>query len=205
MENVTKYKGLSIKIVQDETASSPRENDNIGTMVCWHNRYDLSDGKNPFETPQDALQHFKEAGSIYLPIFMYDHSGLAFSTVRTYPFDDQWDAGQVGYIFCELDKARKEYGNLPAAELEKKVKDYMDGEIKTYNQFHAGDIWGYIIKDDKGEDVDSCWGFYGADYCLTEAKNAADAEIAHRLKAKAKKTKAYIKHHVPLNSRLEIA
>lgn len=32
-----------IRIDYDDSPSSPRENDNLGTMVCWHGRYNLGD------------------------------------------------------------------------------------------------------------------------------------------------------------------
>jgi hypothetical protein len=37
------YKGYKIKIVFDEDIWSPRDWDNLGTMVCWHRRYKLGD------------------------------------------------------------------------------------------------------------------------------------------------------------------
>lgn len=42
--------GLNIEICTDDYAESPREWDNLGTMVCWHNRYNLGD-KHNFESP----------------------------------------------------------------------------------------------------------------------------------------------------------
>lgn len=35
--------GLNVRIVIDEDPESPRERDNLGTMVCWHRRYNLGD------------------------------------------------------------------------------------------------------------------------------------------------------------------
>ena len=46
----------------------------------------------------------------------------------------------------------------------------MEQEVKTYDQYLTGDVWGYIIEDDSGEVLDSCWGFFGHDYCEEEAK-----------------------------------
>jgi len=36
----------------------------------------------------------------------------------------------------------------------------LDNEVKTYDQYLTGDVYGYEIKED-GEVIDSCWGFYG--------------------------------------------
>lgn len=36
----------------DDEPPNPRENDNLGVMVCWHDRYDLGD-KHAYENPED--------------------------------------------------------------------------------------------------------------------------------------------------------
>jgi hypothetical protein len=49
-----------------------------------------------------------------------------------------------------------------------------------------GEVYGYeIVKKIKcptchethEEDIDSCWGFYGLEYCITEAKADAEASV----------------------------
>ena len=48
-------------------------------------------------------------------------------------------------------------------------------EVETYDDYLTGQVYGYIIEDENGEQLDSCWGFLG-DYknCLEEAKSSAD-------------------------------
>ena len=54
------------------------------------------------------------------------------------------------------------------------VKRQLEGEVKEYDQYLTGDIYGFILRGPKekcdkcghtaeGEDEDSCWGFYGSD------------------------------------------
>jgi hypothetical protein len=47
-----------------------------------------------------------------------------------------------------------------------------EGLVETWNQYLWGDVWGYVITDSDGEEVESgsCWGFYGLDACIEEAK-----------------------------------
>lgn len=41
-----------VKIENDDTPNSPRDWDNLGTMVCWHRNYNLGD-EQPKESPDD--------------------------------------------------------------------------------------------------------------------------------------------------------
>jgi hypothetical protein len=45
--------------------------------------------------------------------------------------------------------------------------------VKTYSQFLSGEVYGYIVEMGD-ENVDSCWGFYGLDDTISEAKSVAD-------------------------------
>lgn len=38
-----KHRGCTIKVYPDDNAESPREWCNVGTMACWHSRYNLGD------------------------------------------------------------------------------------------------------------------------------------------------------------------
>ena len=52
---------IIIKVEQDEFASSPREWDNLGKMICWHSRYNLGDDHS-YSEPRDLLEDLaKEA------------------------------------------------------------------------------------------------------------------------------------------------
>ena len=49
----TKHK-YRVAIISDMTPESPRNWDNVGTMVCWHDRYSLGD-EQPGEDPQEYM------------------------------------------------------------------------------------------------------------------------------------------------------
>lgn len=153
------------RIEQDTDCVNPREWDNLGTMAFFHRRYTLGDSGNfPMEPPKD---------SIWLPVFMYDHSGL---TIRTYPFECRWDSGKLGYIFASKEKVRKETGwQRITAKRKARIESYLISEVETYNKWLNGDCWGYVI-DENGEEIDSCWGFIGYDYCESEAKQNLNYE-----------------------------
>jgi hypothetical protein len=157
-----------MKIEYEECPESPREWSNLGKMVCWHSRYDLGD-KHNFESPQEFKEFLKENKAIVLPLYLYDHSGLSISTNRTYPFDCKWDSMQVGYIYVTYEKIMEEYSKKKITKkLREKIIDYLVGEVKTYNQYLCGEIYGYTISETKKCDlghehetiVDSVCGFY---------------------------------------------
>ena len=191
MSEETEYKGYIIKIEPDDDLPSPREDDNLGAMVCWHSRYDLGD-KHDFcntdvfmlgeeyleDTPEDFELYTEHVPVIVLPLYLYDHGGITISTGREYPFNDRWDAGQVGYIYVTLEKVRKEYGwKLITHARRKKIEEYLRNEVHAYAQYLTGDIYGYNILDKDSESLDSCWGFYGEKECLEEAKSIVDHTI----------------------------
>jgi hypothetical protein len=46
------------------------------------------------------------------------------------------------------------------------------GEIDVYLAWANGEVYGYRITDDEtDEELDSCWGFYGYEFCKEEAKS----------------------------------
>ena len=86
-----------VRIVEDECPLNPRKDwDNLGHMICWHSRYDLGDEHNYSveEFREQLLQWDKNREVEYLPLYIYDHSGITMSTVG---FSDTWDSGQVGW------------------------------------------------------------------------------------------------------------
>jgi hypothetical protein len=204
------YKGYTIKIERDDNLESPREWDNAGKMVCWHRNYNLGD-EQPRLDPEEWIINFarsncKVSDSIYneekelteaeaweiinkeyifLPLWLYDHSGITISTSHTYPYDDRWDAGQVGWIYISHKDAVKEWGKkLFTKIVEQKVVKYLQGEVETYDDYLTGNVYGYIVENKDGEHVDSCWGFYPGhdgksdyEYCLSEARSHADWEV----------------------------
>lgn len=150
---------MTIRVLRDESPESPRENDNLGEMVCWHGGYTLGD-KQPTESSTEYRESIPE-GSIVLPVYLYDHSGI---TVRTTPFHCQWDSGQVGLIIATPEKLREEYGaGWNTEETRALATGVLEGEVKEYDDFITGNSWGFEQLDADGEVENACWGFLGDD------------------------------------------
>ena len=206
METVI-YKNHKIELSYDEYANSPREDDNLGTMICFHNRYNLGDkhsyDKNDFDSWAELeKQIIKDNGdSIILPLYLYDHSGI---TIKTTPFNCNFDSGRVGLIFISKEKIRKEYNTKRINKnLLNKVTEYLIAEVKTYDKYLTGEIYQYdIIKDD--ESIDSCCGYYSEEDAINDAKSIIDYRIKQDMIKRFKTIKTLIKNKVPLHKRTQL-
>lgn len=179
---VAEYKfkdGSALEIHQDEDPQSPREWDNLGTMAFFHRRYNIGDKDHgiddtKFHNWNEIEKHIitELNAAVIFPVRMYDHSGICFAMgidALRYPFNCQWDSGQVGFIFVTESQLKLEYGHLNLFEAVERITARLEGELETYNQYQAGDIYGFIHRDKPcgecggpGDDLDSCWGFYGS-------------------------------------------
>jgi hypothetical protein len=130
------------------------------------------------------------------PVSAYIHSGVSLSLGNcSFPFDGGgWDTLHVGAVLC----SKKEW------KTSKKARKYAEGQIETWNDYLSGNVYGFQVTFE-GEDVDSCWGFYG-DYdskggCLDEARSNAEHFAEKKIEKHAKRLKAQIKQNVPIDKR----
>lgn len=151
----TKLNGYTLKIIPDKNPLNPRTDcDHLGIMLCWHRRYSLGDS-HPYDTPQD----FEESAAakdmfICLPVYLLDHSGLY---VSVNDFNDSWDSGQLGFIYCTKQDAQKWFNNTDVTEDE--IKKELTAEVEEYNDYLNGAWYGFLIEGLDGEVEDSCGGF----------------------------------------------
>lgn len=226
-------KGFTLKIVADDSPESPREWDNLGTMVCFARRYDLGDKHNHkdpesffadlwiteatqeekrafilkackgnigyfreiiqyvgrtnrpsiddlFSATVDRIEAPKEFPNsvIFLNLYLYDHGGI---TMNTGGYSCPWDSGQVGWIYVTEAKLKAEGLSDRTPD---QVREYLDGEVKTYAQYLEGDVYGYVVsktntcdccQHEEEEVLESCWGFYGTEDAISEGKSMIEA------------------------------
>lgn len=145
---------MKLRIIREENPVSPREWDNLGTFYMRHRRYSFGD-KNAENIDQDNFQ-----GEV-LPVYMYDHSGI---TINTTGFSCPWDSGQIGIIYVTDEKIREEYRWKRLTKKRRAfIRDLLKGEIADLDTYLRGEIYGYRLFDESGEEIDSCWGFFGDD------------------------------------------
>lgn len=177
------YKGCKIHIHADYNAANPREDENLGTMVCFPRRYNLGD-KHTFSL-EEAPGIEVRSDVISLPLYLYDHSGL---TMNTTGFSCRWDSGKVGFIYVTHNKVREEYRvKRVGKKLRERVRQYLKNEVKTYDKWLTGSFVGFVIEWPEGgdleeDDMDSCWGFDNVEYMVEECKSTIDNHWKNRIK-----------------------
>jgi len=141
-----------LEVILDTCPESPRQWDNLCTMVCSHRRYDLGDeqAKNidEYSSWDEWLQgevYDRYGGAdnvVCLPLYLYDHSGI---TMNTTGFSCPWDSGQVGWIYVTKEKLRRETG-YSDKELFSRDKHRIPevGERVRIRKF--GEDWGQVVE-----------------------------------------------------------
>lgn len=76
-----------------------------------------------------------------------------------------WDSGNAGWMLY-LPKHKEMWGGDPTPE---ELDVQMAAELQEYTDWCNGAVYGYVLTDINGEEVDSCWGLIG-DYGEEEAK-----------------------------------
>ena len=169
MKNIIENEKYKLEIFDDLNPCSPREFDNLGTMVCFHRRYNLGDKtelKSSDFSSWEELENYlykEEDAFIAIPVFMYDHSGL---WINTTGFSCPWDSGQIGYIYISKEKVRREYScKRISKKLKKMIREMLCSEVDLYNDYLSGNVYGFTLTDkENAEEIDSSCGFYGTDY-----------------------------------------
>lgn len=209
------YKGYSIEIIPDDYPESPREWDNLGTMYYRHRDYILGDEKIPESYFSDELGgtiYIDSAGTfaewieetegkiaVMLPLYVYEHGGI---TINTGGYSCHWDSGQVGWIVVTKEQLRKEYNvKRITKKLLKIAEDILENEVSIFDQYLTGNIYGFRVTDNQGQEIDSCWGFYGEDSAIAEARGIVDWTVKGKQEKHLKQLKQYIAGGVPIDYR----
>ena len=157
---------LTINI--DECAESPREWDNVPTIVSRRGDWDISDEgwrmsaeefaeflhkkldkKCPEIKGLTDIDHIVNCGSaknyiVCKPIYMYDHSG---QTISLSPFGCPWDSGCCGYIFVFKDKILNEFERATEDNWRDIANEIIQSEIDIYDHYIQGEVYGYCLEE----------------------------------------------------------
>lgn len=144
------YKHVTIEIERDEYAGNPRDEfDNVSTFYGFRGR-EIVGGKQDVEYryPEElneAIDELRRAGAVIV---------------------ESWPR----YAVIEPKEGRAEWGRKWRKMAEKCAR----AELDEFESWANGEVYGYIIKNADGEELESVWGFYGEQYAEEEAESSAD-------------------------------
>lgn len=193
MSNIhSKYKdkeGNTLTISYDLDPESPREWDgNIGQFLFpddskylhWEKdclRYDLDELREEhdkeydygcFVSNRDLIDEYLKDNFVKAyPLYKYEHSGIVLSLS---PFSCRWDSGQIGwYVITKesIDKYEEDHFYCYDKEESDSIKELCESELRIFNQYLSGEIYGYTYTSTDGEE-DSCWGYYAINEILEQ-------------------------------------
>jgi hypothetical protein len=168
-----------IRIYADADAPNPLEDwSEMGTILSLNRRHA---NYHPGSV-DDLIEDHPDA----VPLSYYEHGQCLWSVAGELPAPCRcpWDSvGIAGFWLPDADtlESARNYGGFTRRMFMRKRARQA---CEAYTQWCNGDIYGYEIErvhicqgcgSDKPEPLDSCWGFFGLDTCLSEAESAAQA------------------------------
>ncbi len=159
-------------------------NDRYQELVDGGASHDAAANTVESEISELISKTVEESGTVMLPLFLYDHSGLTMSVTS---FSCQWDSGQVGWIYATGEKIKDEFGNDPTVAVTA-ATNLLKSEVETFDQYLRNDVYGVSIEtfvnigsleepEWEKEEIDSCWGFFGQEYAAGELKDQFEASL----------------------------
>lgn len=123
---------------------------------------------------------------VWRPISIYDHSGVSIWLGGTAGHvDARWDCSTIGFAYVEKCTAEKEWISSDKYKTWQEWANHiMEAEMDVYDDYVEGNCYGWSIKDENNDAVDSCSGYFGTDYDkeYNECEGIIDAYIEKREK-----------------------
>ena len=166
LEVETIYKdehGQFFKFFYDDSTDSPRNDTNVATILTWERDYDSPDeNNNTFEEFAEkhgvdvskkwdldsVMDAMREEGYYVVPVYALHHSVSHYST---HDFHVPWDSGVAGIAFCKKQKGLPDDDDY--------LRTIIDQEIKEYDAWVNGEIYGVARLDKTADIVDETTGW----------------------------------------------
>jgi hypothetical protein len=178
-------KKYELKVVQDESPESPREWDNVTTMVCIGKYGYLGDKheykRDNFDSWEELKEQICEDYNVFMikPLYVYEHGGI---TISTSPNSCRFDTSFVGFIFIE----EKNWISMMGEDMDRsdeRLERIIDGDIETYDKYLQGEVYQYEVYEVEecslGHThktyVEGCGGYFDEEDCRSEGERIIDS------------------------------
>lgn len=153
------------KLFYDEYSDSPRceFSENLSTILTWEDDYDSPD-ENPDTIEEFAKKHgvdvsqewhlddllsaMRKEGYYVVPVYALHH-GVSHYSIND--FHDKWDSGVVGIAFCNRQDSLIDNDDY--------FRRVIDQQVKEYDAWLNGEIYGITLLDRVEEVLDESWGY----------------------------------------------
>lgn len=162
------FPGLRVEIVYDDAPVNPHDEWQSCTIVSFTDELvgDVSEFiEGGWDTVGWCEKHYDVAAAIPVLYSNYGCNGAALT-----PNVDVCVSNVVAFY----DPAAMQ---AVAGDDIECAKQALRDEIEEYSAYIEGNCFGFVIRDESGEMVDSCWGFYSMEHVRQSATEAAEVEM----------------------------
>lgn len=149
---------LRVEIKYDDDPMSPRENDNLGTIIGYHGSRSVYDVRSENNDKYHSWEEWRKGelpkDCYYLPVYAYVHGDISLSTGD---YNDRWDSGQIGYIYATRPKIREWFNEkLIHKRVKGQVYEALKSEVEEFSNYLNGThyyvnfIWNGEILESSG-------------------------------------------------------
>lgn len=177
------HAGMTVRIVQDEDAydMDPHKSfgDPVGKWIDW------SDGRDRPGSADETInpEYYWHADDPNVAILAdlrrdphantgsdEDGEGYGYALAVPLRYSDYGSSGSAIEVGCDEDRANGAYV-FTADELahewpgnHKLATEYVTAHLGEWVDWANGSVWGIVVTDEDGDELDSCWGFIGDPY-----------------------------------------
>ena len=181
---IFKMGGMTVEVNHDDSPSNPLEECDYEKSAFLHLKSyrngNLEYLENSEEVTQDeafiAIDEGEGVSRFDALLDLYGcpyEAGEAYKKLKSFTFhevgDHRIDRRGVLGVKSEDITSKKGYTCT--------VEEYLESIEEEYGAWCAGEVYGYIIKSSDDDHIDSCWGFYGSEYCLKEGISVLECYI----------------------------
>lgn len=134
------------------------ENDRLYYLQSWADTVEVRD-RCP--AAQKAIAEALATVAVVLPLYGFDNKGIT-----TIPNNRQIGMAHVTRMRVTEEKL--------SSSTDQSIQDTLWAEVEEYQQWRTGDVWGFVISDGCGHEIDSCWGLHGREYAEKAAAHALE-------------------------------
>lgn len=219
---------LYVLVTHDDTPSNPREDDcHVGTIIGTDGREAVqSDEKQDRRgrSKEWIAEHVNTDPDVYCYATLHRNhrmGDVSMGSPVTGKLDPDLNAYD-GVIVAYRHDVREAFGvkqhheakpedtcyttKMPAR---KRVLAALKAEVAEYSQWCTGNVYGFRVVDEDGEEIDSCWGFIGEDgdygeYAMSEGVESAVWSVEKYVKEHGAEESAWLKRRAMLLDALSV-